>query len=47
LDVIKKTYRNEGFNGFYKGVIPSMIRGLPSKGFYFMIYEIMKNKFIN
>ena len=42
-DVIQKTFKHEGMGGFYKGVMASVVRGLPSKGFYFFFYEYFKN----
>lgn len=44
MDVTAKTWSHEGMKGFYKGIVPSLIRGVPSKGFYFFIYEYLKDR---
>ena len=38
-DVIVKTYKNEGLLGFYKGLIPSLLRVLPGTIITFTVYE--------
>ena len=42
LDVIRKTYRNEGFLAFYKGVIPNTLRVIPTTVVTFLVYENTK-----
>jgi hypothetical protein len=32
LDVFVKTYKAEGFLGFYRGIIPNFMKSLPSHG---------------
>lgn len=39
LDVVKKTYRNEGVRAFYKGLTPTLIRQYPASGLFFYTYE--------
>jgi hypothetical protein len=39
LDCIKKTYRNEGVTGFYKGLTPLLVRQVPASGVFFVTYE--------
>ncbi|XP_064936444.1 calcium-dependent mitochondrial ATP-magnesium/phosphate carrier protein 3-like isoform X1 [Musa acuminata AAA Group] len=41
-DVFWKTLRNEGFSGFYKGIIPNLLKVVPSAGITYLIYETMK-----
>ncbi|KAH3962168.1 hypothetical protein HBH98_220070 [Parastagonospora nodorum] len=42
LDVLQKTYRNEGFLAFYKGVIPNTLRVIPTTIVTFVVYENTK-----
>ncbi|XP_031178733.1 mitochondrial folate transporter/carrier [Sander lucioperca] len=39
LDVIRRTWRNEGVIGFYKGIIPNVIRVTPACCITFVVYE--------
>uniref|UniRef100_G3NMC5 Solute carrier family 25 member 32 n=1 Tax=Gasterosteus aculeatus aculeatus TaxID=481459 RepID=G3NMC5_GASAC len=39
LDVITRTWRNEGGVGFYKGIIPNVIRVTPACCITFVVYE--------
>ena len=39
FDVIGKTYRNEKFYGFYKGLIPCLLRVTPAASVTFIVYE--------
>lgn len=41
-DVVKQVFRNEGLNGFYKGLGPNIVRVLPSTCVTFLVYENMK-----
>ncbi|CAL9109651.1 unnamed protein product [Musa acuminata var. zebrina] len=41
-DVFWKTLRNEGFSGFYKGIIPNLLKVVPSASITYLIYETMK-----
>ncbi|KAI1438518.1 mitochondrial folate carrier protein [Xylaria sp. CBS 124048] len=40
--VVKRTWREEGWRGFYRGVIPSMIRVMPATWVTFLVYENTK-----
>lgn len=42
-DVLRKTYRNEGFFAFYKGVIPNTLRVIPTTIVTFVVYENTKS----
>jgi hypothetical protein len=42
VDVIRKTYYNEGFLAFYKGVVPNTLRVLPTTIVTFVVYENTK-----
>ncbi|KAF2866570.1 copper amine oxidase [Massariosphaeria phaeospora] len=42
LDVLRKTWHNEGFLAFYKGVIPNMLRVVPTTVVTFLVYENTK-----
>lgn len=39
LDVVRKTFRNEKFYGFYKGLIPCLLRVTPAASLTFIVYE--------
>ncbi|KAF1351668.1 hypothetical protein EJ07DRAFT_137182 [Lizonia empirigonia] len=41
-DVLRKTYANEGFLAFYKGVVPNTLRVLPTTVVTFLVYENTK-----
>jgi solute carrier family 25 folate transporter 32 len=39
MDVIRRTWRYEGFLGFYRGIAPTTIRVLPGTCITFLVYE--------
>ncbi|KFD57766.1 hypothetical protein M514_01436 [Trichuris suis] len=39
FDVVRKTWRREGILGFYKGLLPSMLRVTPATCVTFVVYE--------
>uniref|UniRef100_A0A1A7Y489 Solute carrier family 25 member 32 n=1 Tax=Iconisemion striatum TaxID=60296 RepID=A0A1A7Y489_9TELE len=39
IDVVMRTWRNEGAAGFYKGIIPNLIRVTPACCITFLVYE--------
>lgn len=41
LDVIERTYRREGINGFYKGMVPALCRVVPACCITFVVYEFV------
>jgi solute carrier family 25 folate transporter 32 len=41
LDVVVRTYRHERFYGFYKGLIPCLVRVTPAASVTFIVYENM------
>ncbi|ORX81515.1 mitochondrial carrier [Anaeromyces robustus] len=42
LDVIRKTYARESIRGFYKGMVPTLIKNVPSASISYVIYELCK-----
>ena len=44
-DIIIKTWRSEGYRGFFKGLAPNILKGIPQKGLYFYAYEFIKDLF--
>jgi len=42
LDVIRKTYARESIRGFYKGMVPTLIKNVPSASISYVIYEFCK-----
>ena len=43
LDASYRLIRDEGVSGFYKGLIPNLMKGIPQRGIYFYFYELFKN----
>ncbi|XP_078447555.1 calcium-dependent mitochondrial ATP-magnesium/phosphate carrier protein 2-like [Wolffia australiana] len=41
-DVFWRTYRYEGFRGFYKGIIPNLLKVVPAASITYLVYESMK-----
>ncbi|XP_077207856.1 solute carrier family 25 member 32 [Paroedura picta] len=39
LDVIRRTWRKEGVHGFYKGIVPNVLRVTPACCITFVVYE--------
>lgn len=38
-DVIRKTLQREGLGGFYKGLVPNVLRVMPQSALTFLVYE--------
>jgi hypothetical protein len=36
--------KQEGIKGFYKGLAPNILKGIPQRGIYFYCYELIKDK---
>ncbi|KAL7753637.1 hypothetical protein RI367_000568 [Sorochytrium milnesiophthora] len=43
LDVIRKTYARESVRGFYKGLVPTLIKVIPAASISYVCYEGMKS----
>ncbi|KAL2462805.1 Mitochondrial substrate carrier family protein [Forsythia ovata] len=41
-DVFWRTFRHEGFRGFYKGLFPNLLKVVPSASITYLVYESMK-----
>lgn len=39
LRKVAKCYRYEGFRGLYKGILPNLLRVVPSSSLTFLVYE--------
>ena len=39
LNCVKKTFQNEGYKGFYRGLSLQLIRTVPGNGLFFILYE--------
>lgn len=39
IDVVQRTFRNEGLLGFYKGMVPNLVRVTPACCITFLVYE--------
>nr|GEX53370.1 calcium-binding mitochondrial carrier protein SCaMC-2-B-like [Tanacetum cinerariifolium] len=42
-DVFMKTYQKEGVRGFYKGLLPNLLKVVPAASITYLVYEAMKN----
>ncbi|PWN38867.1 mitochondrial carrier [Ceraceosorus guamensis] len=42
LDVARKTYKNEGFQGFYRGLVPTLAKVVPAVSISYVVYEHSK-----
>lgn len=42
FDAFRKTFRDESFRGFYKGLIPNLLKVVPAASITYMVYEYMK-----
>jgi adenine nucleotide transporter 17 len=47
LDVMKTIYKEEGYQGFYKGIVPYVCGILASFGIYFFWYEFFRQRFLS
>jgi len=47
LDCISKTFRGEGFGGFYKGLVPNLLRVVPATMITFVVYENLSHFLLN
>ncbi|KAL4584664.1 hypothetical protein LXL04_009270 [Taraxacum kok-saghyz] len=41
-DVFMRTYQKEGARGFYKGLLPNLLKVVPAASITYMVYETMK-----
>ena len=46
MDVFRKTVKNEGVKGLFKGITPNLIKVAPSVSITYVVYESGK-KFLN
>ncbi|XP_028819729.1 solute carrier family 25 member 32a [Denticeps clupeoides] len=46
-DVLGKTWRNEGLEGFYKGMGPNLLRVIPACSITFLVYEHVSHVLLN
>jgi len=43
-DVVRKAYRRDGWRGFYRGLVPTLAKVIPSVSISYMVYEQSKRK---
>ncbi|MCI20414.1 calcium-binding mitochondrial carrier protein SCaMC-1, partial [Trifolium medium] len=41
-DAFLRTFQREGFRGFYKGLLPNLLKVVPAASITYMVYESMK-----
>jgi len=44
VDAFRRTFRHEGVRGFYKGLLPNMLKVVPSASITYLVYEDMKTR---
>jgi len=44
FDAVKKTWTNEGWKGFYRGMVPTLLKHVPSQTIAFMTYDILRRQ---
>lgn len=42
-EITVRLVKDEGVKGFYKGIVPNLLKGIPQRGIYFYCYELLKN----
>jgi len=42
IDCLIKTYKYEGFFGYYKGMVPNLLKVVPAVSIYYASYEYIK-----
>ncbi|CAL1262629.1 unnamed protein product [Larinioides sclopetarius] len=47
LEVIRRTWRYEGIKGYYKGIVPNMLRVVPATAITFVVYEKTSHFLLN
>ena len=45
MDVFKRTIRDEGFKGLYRGIVPNYLKVIPAVSISYTMYEYMKIQF--
>jgi solute carrier family 25 phosphate transporter 23/24/25/41 len=43
-EVFSRTFEAEGIRGFYKGLLPNMLKVVPSASITYLVYEEMKTR---
>ncbi|KDN48537.1 hypothetical protein K437DRAFT_255514 [Tilletiaria anomala UBC 951] len=43
-DVVRQTYRNEGYLAFYKGLVPTLLKVVPAVSISYVVYEQSKRR---
>ncbi|XP_047341711.1 calcium-dependent mitochondrial ATP-magnesium/phosphate carrier protein 2-like isoform X2 [Impatiens glandulifera] len=43
-DVFRRTLQNEGIRGFYKGILPNLLKVVPAASITYVVYETMKKR---
>ncbi|XP_046438983.1 mitochondrial folate transporter/carrier-like isoform X2 [Daphnia pulex] len=46
MDVLTRTWRHEGVRGFYKGMLPTLLRVTPATAITFVVYENVSHRLI-
>lgn len=41
-DVFRQTLKHEGYGGFYKGLLPNLLKVVPAASITYLVYERMK-----
>jgi len=44
VDAVTKTARNEGVKGFYRGMVPTLLKHVPSQTIAFLVYDVLRTQ---
>lgn len=44
IDVFNRTVQREGYRGLYKGLLPNLLKVVPTASITYLIYEDMKTR---
>jgi hypothetical protein len=42
IDILVKVWQEEGIPGYFKGLVPNLLKGVLQRGAYFYCYELLK-----
>lgn len=42
MEIIKNTWKREGTAGFFRGLTPTLVKGVPSHAISFLVYEYFR-----
>ena len=46
FDCINKVYKQDGVKGFYRGIVPNLIKNIPAISISYAVFEKLKKELI-